>query len=254
MIENVQKVINQQHVISHKNTGITVCVVKNPDEGFDLVKKVLYEIIDKKTVLYLSGGSLHALYKELAQEELLEPGAVGLIDERFGKKFHKNSNELMLRESGLYRYLQLKNIPFYPILQQDKDRDETTDAYDQLVRSNTANFQKSVGLLGIGPDGHTSSLAPNRRDFRNPMFSKENEYMYVSEFNDPKSNYGERIGMLFLGLSMLDYLIVAAFGTTKQKALKKLFDDGAEEEVPARFFKRPEIAKKTVLITDQEVF
>jgi hypothetical protein len=32
-----------------------------------------------------------------------------------------------------------------------------------------------------------------------------------------------------------------------------MFTEGREEEIPARFFKRPEIAKKTLLITDQRI-
>jgi 6-phosphogluconolactonase/glucosamine-6-phosphate isomerase/deaminase len=41
------------------------------------------------------------------------------------------------------------------------------------------------------------------------------------------------------------------FGEDKQRALDGLFEEGAEEEIPARFFKRHEIAEKTLFITDQ---
>jgi hypothetical protein len=32
-----------------------------------------------------------------------------------------------------------------------------------------------------------------------------------------------------------------------------MFVNGSEEEIPARYFKRPEIAIKTLLITDQQI-
>jgi len=65
--------------------------------------------------------------------------------------------------------------------------------------------------------------------------------------------FKERITMTFLGLSMLDILIVLVFGNEKQNALKLLFSEGSEEEIPSRFYQRPDIAKKTLLITDQQL-
>jgi 6-phosphogluconolactonase/glucosamine-6-phosphate isomerase/deaminase len=70
---------------------------------------------------------------------------------------------------------------------------------------------------------------------------------------DDGGKYGERVTMSFLGLSMLDILLVLVFGKEKREALELVFSEGREEDVPGRFFKRPEIAKRTLLITDQEV-
>lgn len=237
----------------HLNQGITVCSVKNQVDGIVLAKGLLYELVDRKTALYLSGGSMRSLYEVLAKEETIIPGAVGLIDERFGPPMHANSNEKMIKESGFLRYLQMLDIPFYSVLQSKKDREEAADAYDEKVRSLQSTFQKQIGLIGIGPDGHISSVIPNRKDFHNPWFDPERQHLLVSEFDDPNSKYKERVGMTFLGLSMLDSVIILAFGEQKKEALDLLFETGKEEDLPARFFKRPEIADKTVLITDQPV-
>lgn len=252
MFEQINEIFKKKNVLSHKNQGITVANVSDPNAGVELAKEILYKIVDKKTVLYLSGGSLKTLYEVLAQEEIVTPGAVGLVDERYGDPLHSNSNQLMVKESGFARYLEMRDIPFYPIL-KGKPREETAVDYDDKTRELNAVFPKSVGLLGIGPDGHTSSLAPNRPDFINPMFDPKRKHLLVSEFDDPKSHYKERVGMTFLGLEMLDFLLVAAFGSAKQKPLQLMFSEGSEKEIPARFFKRPEIAKKTILITDQRV-
>jgi 6-phosphogluconolactonase len=246
--------LSKYRISHHLNQGITIANVADADAGIALSKDILYESISSKSTLYLSGGRTpQKLYEQLAQEEALRPGSVGMVDERYGKKFHGNSNEKMLRETGFLRYLEMINIPFFPILQNEASREETAEIYDEKVRHLTATFPESVAILGIGTDGHTSSIAPNRKGFMNPLFETERNHLLVSEFNDPKSFYGERVGMTFLGLSMIDLNIVLVFGQDKKDAIDALFSDGKEEELPARFFKRTEIAQKTLFITDQNV-
>lgn len=252
MKQLLQHLFAKNNILAHENQGITIAKVGTASDGIELAKEILYQIVDTKTVLYLSGGSLKSLYELLAKEELITPAAVGLVDERFGEKFHETSNEKMIRETQFLRYLHARDIPFHPIL-QNLSREETAAAYDEKFRELTALFPKSVGLLGIGPDGHTSSIIPNRPDFHNPWFDDDHKHLMVAEFNDPNSHYKERVGMTFLALSMLDYLIVPAFGAAKQEMFEKIFADGSEEEIPARFFKRIDIAKKTLFITDQNV-
>lgn len=249
----ISEILKKQNIFSHLNMGITIATTVNQHAGYDLAKTILYELLDRKTVLYLSGGNTpKILLEQLAKEETLIAGAVGMVDERFGPKFHDKSNEKMIQETGFLRYLQMRDISFYPIL-QGMSREKTAATYDEKLRTLNATYQKSIAILGIGSDGHTSSLAPNRPDFSNPMFTDAQKHLLVSEFDDPKSFYGERVGMTFLGLSMQDILIILAFGEEKKKTLELVFTDGPEIEIPARFFKRSDIAPKTIIITDQKV-
>lgn len=251
MFEKIPTILQKHQVFSHQNTGITIAKVVTLHDGYRLAKDILYALVDAKTVLYLSGGNTpKILYQQLAEEETLRPGAVGVVDERFGPKFHERSNEKMFQETGLLRYLQMRDVPFYPIL-VGKSREETANSYDEKIRSLNATYQKNIAILGIGADGHTSSLAPNRPDFTNPMF--ETNHLLVGEFDDQKSAYKERVGMTFLGLEMQDVLLVLVFGSDKKETLTSLFSEGEETEIPSRFFKRPDIAKKTLFITDQSI-
>lgn len=260
MEEPAKQFLAENHILTHPNEGITVAKVSLMYEGFKLARDLLYTVIDKKTVLYLSGGQTpKGLYTNLANDKKLVPGAVALIDERYGSKFHNNSNEKMIRDTGLLPYLETQGTPFYPILQEGHPGlQETADNYDMTVRYLVAGFPKSFGILGIGTDGHTAGIAGNRpaslgyEGFTNPLF-ENSKTTFVSSFADLQGPFKERVTMTFTGLAMLDFFLVLVFGEDKQEALQLMFAEGSEEEVPARFYKRPEIAKRTLLITDQKV-
>ncbi len=234
---------------------ISIITVEDQEAGFEAAKKNLYERCDRQSILFLSGGRTPKdLYQQLSQEHQLEAGAVGLVDERYGEKFWENSNEKMIQESGLLSYLDSKNIPFYPILQDGMSRVETAEHFDQELRSLLFSaFPKSIAILGVGLDGHTAGIAGTREGFKNPMFFHDQKDLLAATFNDQKGMFKERITMTFNALSLMDILLVLVFGDDKKKALQLMFSQGSEEEVPSRFLMRPDMAKKVILITDQKV-
>lgn len=260
---DLPQILNEKQIVTYLNQGIPVTRVSMMYEGFKVARELLYRIVDKTTVLYLSGGRTpKGLYENLANDKKLHPGAVALIDERYGIKGNNTSNEKMIAESGLLPYLSEQGVPFYPILQENHPTlKETADNYDMTVRYLFAGFPQSVGILGIGLDGHTAGIAGDRSaqpannitEFHNPMFALDEKNLLVSSLSDLQGPYKERVSMTFLGLSMLDVFIVLVFGEDKKEALQKLFSEGSEEEIPARFFKRPEIAKRTLFITDLKI-
>jgi 6-phosphogluconolactonase/glucosamine-6-phosphate isomerase/deaminase len=252
MFETIELELKKLNIRSHKNRGITVCNVDSSKSGVDLAASLLYELVDRRAVLYLSGGSTpKTLYEKLSKEEVITPGAVGQIDERYGDPFHSRSNQLMIRETGFIRYLEILDIPFYPIL-EGKPREETADDYDQKFRELNAVFQKNIAILGVGSDGHTAGLPA--QSHKSPVLDlKQDKFKLVTEYNDKKGVYKERVTMTFLGLEMQDVLLLLVFGDDKKEALEMMFEDGNEHEIPSRFYKRSDIAKKTLLITDQSV-
>ncbi|HVF69082.1 MAG TPA: 6-phosphogluconolactonase [Xanthomonadales bacterium] len=271
MFEQIEEIIKKKNIFSHKNQGITVAKIEAQPQGLELAKDILYKIVDRKTVLYLSGGSTpKTLYTKLAQEEVLMPGAVGQVDERYGEPMHQNSNQLMIKGTGLMRYLEIRDIPFYPILQpvipakagiqgspigvgDDNQRKLTAEIYDQKIRELNTVFPKSVAILGIGADGHTAGMPALNSKLKDQKSKIYDTFGLITEYDDKGEVYGERVTMTFLGLEMLDLMILLVFGTDKKEALDQMFEKGREEEIPARFYTRPEVAQKTLLITDQNV-
>lgn len=257
------RLLHEKQFTTYQVEGMNVAKVSTMYEGFRTARELLYTVVDKTTVLYLSGGRTPKdLYANLANDKKLLPGAVALVDERYGLKNHNTSNEKMIEESGLLPYLREQRVPFYPILEEEhKGLNETADNYDMTVRYLFAGFPRSVATLGIGMDGHTAGIAGDRKgshdlsvqDFHNRMFDDDQKNMLVSSYADLHGTFKERISMTFLGLSMIDVFVVHVFGEDKKEALEKVFSPGSEEEVPGRFLLRPEIARRTLLITDQKV-
>lgn len=234
--------------------GVSLLIMENPEEGLDKVRDILYQAVDGKTSLFLSGGSTpEPLYKKLAEEKELKAGAVGMVDERFGEPFHPRSNEAMMQSTGLLAYLETQNTRFYPVLQAGKNQEEVTLDYDQTARSLLLNFPRSVAVLGIGDDGHTAGIAPDRKDFQNPIFKETEKHLFVSGFDDPTGSFKERVTLTFEALERMDVLLILTFGEKKKEALQKMFLAGPIEEIPSRFYLRPNIAPKTLLITDQKI-
>lgn len=253
-MQNIEKLLQQKNIFSFRDEGILLVQVSDSAAGLTLANELLLALVDSKTLLLLSGGRTPwALYETIASEEKLRPGAVGMIDERYGQKWHEASNEKKLQETGLLQYYQYTGIPVYLWLQEGLSREETATANDEQLRELLQTYQNAIGILGIGLDGHTAGIAGNRANFHNPLFNAERKHLLVSEFNDSTGMFKERVTMTFLGLAMLDLMIILVFGADKQEALESMFSVGPEQEIPARFYKRPEIAKKTLLITDQKV-
>ncbi|HKC14552.1 MAG TPA: 6-phosphogluconolactonase [Patescibacteria group bacterium] len=210
--------------------------VENLEGGIDTALKILIDAIDEQTVLFLSGGKTpKPLYKKIADYKSLKVGAVAMVDDRY--TFHQQySNEIMIGESGLISYLNSKNIAFYKILKFGLSREKTAEEYDETVRFLLTHFRKSIAVLGIGADGHTAGI-PIGTD------EKLTENRLVAEFDTFLEDPKDRVTLTYQALSMMDLLLVLVFGEDKKEALKNL----------PEFYRKEDISKKTILITDQKL-
>lgn len=235
-------------------SGIPLKIVLHAAFGIKTVQEILYSLVDLQTALFLSGGRTpRDLYVSLTLDKKLHPGAVALVDERYGQVSHKFSNERMIRETGLWDYFFKNNVPVHGILKENIPLGETAKAYEKTLWDLFKHFSKRVAILGIGLDGHTAGLPALNAKVKVQNSKVYNTKKLVVCYHDTLGEYGERITLTFRALAMIDFLIILVFGEDKKNALKLMVQEGSEEEIPARFFRRPEIAKKTLLITDQKI-
>lgn len=250
----VSQLAGKERVESRR--GISVVTSENPQEGLDVARRLLYQIVDPKTALFLSGGSTpEPLYRNLAIEKELRPGAVAMVDERIGDI--NLSNEKMINGTGFISYLRENGISFYKIRGSSSDQlEETASNYNGTFQSLLGMFPRKVAILGIGEDGHIASIAPDREDFKDPVFSLPGS-VFVGSFRDAKNmrdgGFGKRITLTPRALREMDVIICLVFGKNKEKALGRMFERVPINTVPAHFLTSSDMAKRVILITDQKI-
>ncbi len=216
--------------------------VKNADEGVVQAKSLLYKYCNSQTALFLSGGfTPKTLYELLVTEKKLKIGSAAIVDERFGLPMHRDSNEKMIRDTGLLEYFKSLNTPMVKIL-NGKDIENTTKGYEKTVSKLLNSYKQKIAIMGIGEDGHTAGIPAG------PYNSKD----LVIKIDNFPSKFRKRITLSFEALEKMDKLIVLVFGDGKKQALNQMFEKGAIEKLPARFYVK-KVSKKTILITDQKI-
>ena len=125
---------------------ISIVKVRNKDDGQDKAHELLKKLVDDKTLLAISGGTSIDYRKMIVDAGGILSGAVCIVDERFGKEFHANSNELLLKNAGIIDYLRKNNIRFHKILYGDDDIVATACDYNTLVQELFERFSKHLSF------------------------------------------------------------------------------------------------------------
>ncbi len=236
--------------------SVSIACFNTKEEGIRFAKETIYKEVNLQTLLLLSGGNTpKPFYQQLAQEGKLHCGGVCIVDERYGKPYHDNSNEKMIEGTGLIGYLNGVNIPFYNIL-ENKSMVQTASDYEKLLAFLYGQFAHRVAIMGIGKDGHIAGIPAKSQISRfaaRRANLKSRKGQLAVYFEDFPGESKDRITLTFKALEQINKHIILAFGEDKKKAMLKMFEEGSEEDIPARFYLREDIAKKTLLITDQKI-
>lgn len=201
---------------------------QNSDEVITQANQLLKKLINYQTLLLLSGGfTSKPLYQKIALERTLNPGAVALVDERYGGQFHSDSNELMIKSTGLVDYLIFQNIPFDKIL-EDQSLDKTAQDYEAKIQDLFKKFSQKVAIMGIGEDGHTAGILPE---------TIYDHTKWVIGYQTDKSQFSSRITLTFEALSQINIFLILVTGQNKGSGLKKALGSFDRFQVPASCYK-----------------
>jgi 6-phosphogluconolactonase/glucosamine-6-phosphate isomerase/deaminase len=232
---------------TYTKNNFNIMEVNDVDEGSKAAFELLRRLIDSKTLLFLSGGSTpKQLYEMIALDtkKQIIPGAVATIDERWGPPGHKDSNEEMIKKTGIYSYFKDLNVEIHTILHGILNKSETAKRYATVVEGLLERFRKQVSIMGIGADGHTAGIAPNAGDM-NGRLAKDYKY------DNPGWNFPERITLTAKALEKINTHVILVFGEEKQEALSKLTHPKTnQQKYPAAILRS---TKKNYLITNQQV-
>lgn len=183
-----------------------------------------------KVVWFVSGGS--CVDVAVAARKLINASEnlwVCLVDERFVPAGHENSNSKQLLDAGF----DTEKLQYHAVL-TTKDIDNTTLDYNQLVGDLLVEADYSIGLFGIGTDGHTAGLLP------------DNSIMKSTKYYDSyKAMDYQRISATPLLLRRMNEAMIYAVGENKTGALREFLSVGEVEAIPARLLKS--VDKLTVL-------
>ncbi len=190
---------------------LTFIKTDSPGLGeIDLAKELSSLLAEDKKVLWIMSGGSNISVELTVLRQLDQPKLnnlrIMLGDERYGQKYHKDSNEKLLLDNGF----NPDEYSFIPIL-EEKSLSETTLDFSNKISEAMDWADYSIGQFGIGGDGHISGVLPNS--------------IGVNEKGNAVSYQGPdftRITMTLSAISKIDIAYVFAFGSNKAKALTDL--------------------------------
>lgn len=190
----------------------------------------------KRVLWLLSGGSAISIAVEVSKllsSSKLANLTVTLIDERYGEVGHADSNWRQLEDAGF----TLPGATLQPVL-TGVDQAATAANFAKTLQADIEVADYRIGLLGIGPDGHTSGILPH-----SPAVTETN--IVCSYDSEPY----RRVTTTPPFFDKLDEAVVYAVGEAKWQLLDKLETDIPIDELPAQVLKR---VPKLIIFNDHK--
>jgi 6-phosphogluconolactonase/glucosamine-6-phosphate isomerase/deaminase len=198
---------------------------------------------NKKVLWLLSGGSAidvavsvgHKLAGHIRAKDL----TVSLIDERFGKVGHKNSNWQQLKKAG-FPHESFQSL----FVLTGKSQDQTAENYASRLKKVLKACDYTLGLYGMGTDGHTSGMLPKRTNAEFALFKGSRLVVYY------KGADYQRITTTSALITQLDLVVLFACGSAKRPIIENLYKDLPDYVQPVQLLKQ---AKDLVVFYGEEM-
>lgn len=162
-------------------------------------------------VLWLVCGGSNIAIEVAISEQLTGPTknlTILPMDERYGPPGHADSNYLQLHEAGFDPH----DAQWTDVLERDLPLQETVAYYSELVQGAQAEADYTIGLFGLGADGHTAGVLPG-----SPATSEDYATVVGYEWKD-----FTRMTMTPRELVKTDTAFILAYGANKKEALERL--------------------------------
>lgn len=189
-------------------------------------------------VLWLvSGGSNIAVAVETAKQLYLSHQEaarlfITLTDERYGSLSHPDENWQHLLAAGFH----VSGANLYRVL-LDEDLRSTTKSFNDILEVQLKGADFSLGVFGVGSDGHTAGLIPHSPALKDVGWATEYQ---ADDFC--------RITMTPRAIEKLSEAVIYAVGETKAPVLEELLTKTIPVDLqPAQLLKR---VPKLTLFTD----
>ena len=228
----MEKIINNYHLIIFKDKSE---LSKKVSEYISERIKINLNAKDRFQFCVCGGSTPKNIYNYLSEKELnWEKVDVFLGDERCVNPKSEDSNTLMINNSLLSNFGS--KAYFYKIFSDKKINEDISkqlllEELKKKCEGNPPIFDFT--LLGLGNDGHTASLFPNKNN-------NTDEFVITSFGNGLK-----RISFTPKVLSASRKIAFVVSGSSKKIALKRLFSNSeSSDRTPAKLIK----SKSKILI------
>ncbi len=225
---------------SGKLKMIQVIKVKDKDEGQIKAHDILKKLVEGTTLLALSGGTTMNYQQMIVQPGDIMPGAICVVDERYGEPFHADSNEKLFLEHKLKDYADKNCIETRKIL-TGLGFEESGIRYNEIIGELLSRFKRRVGVMGVGANVHTAGIFPNSVSAHSPN---------LVEAETVNDKFPKRVTITLKALGEFTNFVILMFGQEKKEALRIILDEGENDmqKYPAIFYRKDPV--KSFLITD----
>lgn len=171
----------------------------------------------------LSGGSGTTIAIEAAKllmgADNLKNLVISMTDERYGKVGHTDENWQQLLDAGFV----LTGAKLYRPLRAS-DKLSTMESYEAWMKKQFAAADFTIGIFGIGSDGHTAGIKPGT--------TATSAAGYTTDF---KGDDFERMTITYQAIHKIDEAVIQAAGDDKKEILQQLLNRSTSlHDMPAQ--------------------